>query len=227
MISDLLSQYSILMVEDDPVVGCTLRAALEMAGFRVELATTVTQAKNLMSSGRWDIFLLDVNLPDGNGFSLCEYARLTSPHVHVLILSANVDELSALKGLDLGAVDYLRKPTGPKEIIARIKKALKIEEAIQVGSVHIIKSKRKVLVNGKELELRRREFDILLALAQKFGMVLNREDLLNALEMPDEVSDRSIDSQLSRLRKKLQVAGATDLQISSIYGVGYTFKRAA
>lgn len=227
MMSDILAHYRILMVEDDPFVGKTLSQALKLAGFQVELAQTVTEAKTWMSKGPWDIFLLDVNLPDGDGFSLCEHARRTSPDVHVMILSANADEVSALKGFESGAVEYMRKPTGPKEIIARIRKALKIDEILQVGSVHICQSKRTVFVNGKEIELRRREFDILHALAQKFGTVLNREELLNQLNIEEDISDRAIDVHLSRLRKKLQDAGANDLQITSIYGVGYTFKRAA
>lgn len=216
--------YCILFIEDDPMIAASITRALGLAGQKVTHFTTVKAAQEALEEKAWDALLLDVNLPDGTGFEVCKIAQTYYPLMPILMLTANTDEDSVVKSLELGAVDYMRKPVGAKEILARVKKALGDKEMLQYGDLRLNLKRRELHVKGELIPLPRREFDILCVLAKKPEEVVSRAEILERTKSGEETMERSIDSHLSRLRKRLSSANLT---IDSVYGTGYKLKKAA
>ena len=219
--------YQLLFVEDDAAIAHALTKALKLSGINVTHVSTVREATLQIEEHKWDAFLLDVNLPDGNGFQIAETALQYSPYAAVLMLTACTDEESVLRGLSKGAADYMRKPVGPKEIIMRLKKALGDKEYLRFGSLDLQIHNRSLTVKGQLIPLGNREFDLLSILIKRAESIVTRDEILERLKTEEDVSDRVVDSHLSRLRKKLQHAGAVDVCIETIYGSGYKIKKAA
>lgn len=217
--------YQILLVEDDPLIAKTLKMSLPYKGFAVTACDTVKEGLVLSCSRPFDVILLDVNLPDGNGLELCQVIRKNDSNVVILMLTAKVDEESAVRGLEWGADDYVRKPYGVQELTARINRHLnrgkKGPVSLRFGSIKVDPNRRMVWVNETPLSLGKREFEILSLLVKRSGDAVTRNDILDALSEEADLYDRTIDSHLSHLRRKLKDAGVTDVQILPIYGVGY------
>ncbi len=220
----------ILLVEDDPVLGRGLSVNLELEGYRVHWATSLRQARELNQKQSLDLVLLDLSLPDGSGLILLKELREKGSRIPVLILTARTDEDSAVEGLQLGANDYIRKPFGDRELLQRIRTALREPVArsaqLRYADLLMLIDERKVFNGKTELELSPREFNILLVLMQNADKVLNRETLVQAVDPNADIYDRSIDSNISHLRARLRQAAVRSVQIRSVYGVGYRLEKA-
>lgn len=220
---------SILLVEDDPVLGKSVSVSLETEGYKVHWAQNLRAAGELEESETLDIVILDLNLPDGNGLSFLKRLRDAGSRLPVIILTARSDEETVVKGLQTGANDYVKKPFGKLELIARIKTALREpqmrEDQLRIGDLSVFFDRRKIFKGKKEIELNRREFDLLAYFFQRVGAVITRESLIDALGKDSEIFDRTIDSHVSHIRARLRKAGIKNLQIKSVYGVGYRLEK--
>jgi DNA-binding response OmpR family regulator len=212
----------ILLIEDDPMISRSLKLSLELQDYAVTICETFAGGLQSARSDQCDMVLLDVNLPDGDGFKLCREIRKRDQKLPVLMLTANVNEESAVQGIEAGADDYIRKPFGLQELSARIKRVLGKHTARQLrfGDLCVELDKHLAWVDDQQLVLGKREFAILAALVARAGHVLTRQEILDAVDQHLAVYDRTIDSHLSHLRKKLKGAGAIEL-IVPVYGVGY------
>jgi DNA-binding response OmpR family regulator len=220
----------LLLVEDDPILGRSLHVTLETEGYAVNWVQSLAAARESVRSQPPALFVLDVNLPDGSGFDFVSEIRKDSAEVPVILLTAKTDEESVVRGLNLGANDYVRKPFGQKELLARISSALRLPSPSAKGPIRyetlsIDLEKRLVRHGERTLDLNRREFDILLHLIRHAEAVVTRESLLNALDRDGEIFDRTIDSHISHLRARFRKAEVADIQINSIYGVGYRLEK--
>lgn len=219
----------ILLLEDDPALGKGLKMGLELEGYQVEWAPDLSTAARLESSQNIDLFILDWNLPDGTGVDFCTKIRTKNASVPILFLTARVSEESAIKAFASGANDFIRKPFGQGELFARVKSALREtalrEEQLKFGDLLILIESRKAYFDKREINLKRREFDILSYLVKRSGAVVSRDELINAIGRDGEIFDRTIDSHVSHLRARLKDARADGLQVLSVYGVGYRLEK--
>ena len=223
--------YQVLLVEDDPLIAKTLKMSLPHKGFEVLACGSYQKGLEAFQTSAFSIILLDINLPDGNGLELCKEFRKTNPDIPILMLTARVDETTAVQGFESGADDYIRKPYGVRELAARMLRLIRLSErgpgekkssgALQFGAIRIDLQKRMGWAGETRLSLGKREFDILTLLIKKSGDVVTRSDILNILGEETEIYDRTIDSHLSHLRRKIKEAGTTSIQITPVYGVGY------
>lgn len=215
----------ILLVEDDPILAKSVQLNLELETWSVVRAASLAEARTLEATGPIDGVILDLGLPDGNGLTFLKQLREKESRVPVIILTAQTDETSVVSGLELGANDYIRKPFSMRELMARIKVALKEptlrEHQVRFGPLLILKEARNASIDNVPIELNRREFDILTYLADHGGQVVTRERLLSKMDAEGEVFDRTIDSHISHIRSRLKKAGVTRIAISSVYGIGY------
>ncbi len=220
----------VLLVEDDPVIGHTLAMSLPYRGFHLKVATTIAEGRRLFGSEPFDLVLLDVQLPDGSGFDLCGWIREQNDWVPVLMVTARTDEPSAVQGLSGGADDYIRKPFGLDELTARMNRLIgrkaSRKDHLHFRSIRLDLPERRAWIGEKEIPLGKREFDILTVLVRHSGEVVTREGILDAISDNPELFDRTIDSHLSHLRRKLKDAGGNDVHISPVYGVGYRLETA-
>lgn len=214
-------EFRALLIEDDPVIAKTLAMSLPFQGFEVSVCDNGQDGLLRVRNEPCDIVLLDVNLPDGSGFEVCRSIRRFNTRLPIVMLTAQTEEQSAVTGIGCGADDYIRKPCGLQELTARMRRLLKKVPAIDVfGGLRIDADNHKAWANTQPLELRAREFALLLILVRRKGAVISRQDILDALDTNAEIYDRTLDSHFSHLRKKLKTAGASE-QIVSVYNVGY------
>jgi DNA-binding response OmpR family regulator len=200
----------ILVVEDDPGIAANLGRALQSAGYEVTRAATLGQARRFTSAGSaadFDLVLLDLGLPDGDGADLCRELRAAGSQASVIMLTARADEIDIVMGLDCGAVDYLTKPFRLAELLARVRAHLRADEersVLVVGSLKVDLGAHRAWVDDQELMLRSKEFELLTALARNPGMALTRERLMS--DVWDEHwfgSTKTLDVHISMLRRKL------------------------
>lgn len=215
----------ILIVEDDPQITKILKLNLRLTGIDTENAGTFQEAWTKISSDHFDLILMDIGLPDGSGLDLCQRVRESGNEVPIVFLSARTDEASVVKGIKNGADDYLRKPFGLEELKVRINKFIKKMvpnvHSIKFGELTIDPAKRVVTLMGEMVSLGRKELDILTLLARRSGDIVTRENILNALYDNADLYDRTVDSHMSHLRRKLREVAGQSLQITSVYGLGY------
>ena len=218
-------------MEDEESITTPLAEALEREGFSARVARTVAEAVELGGRLRPDLVLLDLMLPDGSGLDVCRQLRATSS-VPIIILSARGEEADRVVGLELGADDYVVKPFSAREVIARIRAVLRRSAApaaapdgpIEIGSVRLDPARRTVAFAGEDVELARKEFDLLALLMQEAGAVVQRERLI------DEVWDvnwfgstKTLDVHVSGLRRKLGDSSSSPRFIHTVRGVGFRF----
>jgi DNA-binding response OmpR family regulator len=215
----------ILFVEDDAQIAKSLALNLKFAGYEVDWAATLAEAREHVATHRYDLLLLDVGLPDGTGFDFCKELREAHNDVPILFLSARSDEQSVVLGMRLGADDYIRKPFGSEELKVRIEKALlraqPRRKVLEIGSLRLDIESRSLTYKGQTVLIARREFDILAFLLKRPGDVTTRESILSSLGDDGELFDRTIDSHMSHLRRKLRECGCQEIKIVAVYGVGY------
>jgi DNA-binding response OmpR family regulator len=224
---------TILVVEDDATLLQTLVYNLTREGYRVLAAEDGEEALVRIrdEAAALDLVMLDLMLPGLDGFQVLRHLRRQS-NVPVLILSARGEEQDKVDGLELGADDYIVKPFSLRELLARVRAALRRHALpaatspalIARGSLRIDRERRRAFVDDQELSLRRKEFDLLLTLAREPGRVFSRQALLDAV-WGDEVivGERTVDVHISWLRGKLADAGLSHDAIVTVHGVGYRF----
>lgn len=219
--------YQVLLVEDDPLIARTLSMSLRHEGFRLTVAVSAREAEQALAAGEFDMVMFDVGLPDGNGIALCRQLRARDEGIPILMLSARTDEATAVAGIEGGADDYIRKPYGLQELTARMNRLVarrRKRESIAFGAIGIDLQKRAASAGEAPLQLGRKEFDILLQLVRAQGDIVTREQMLDTFEDGGALYDRTIDSHLSHLRRKLRDAGAA-VRIVAVYGVGYRMEQ--
>ena len=219
----------VLLVEDDPVLGRGLSINLELAGYKVHWAKSLTEGFEINQNKVLNLIILDLNLPDGSGISFLKVIRESNLRVPVIILTAKTDEDSVVEGLQAGANDYVRKPFGHKELLARIQTTLREPETrtsqIRYGELLLLTDQRKIMAGETEVDLHRREYDILAYFIQHSETVVSRQALLSFLDKDGEIFDRTIDSHVSHVRARLRQANIKGIQISSVYGIGYRLEK--
>jgi two-component system response regulator RegX3 len=217
----------VLVVEDEPSYQEALNVGLTVEGFVVVGASNLAQARRLMSSTRPDLVLLDVMLPDGSGIDYCREIY-DSSRVPVIMVSARSSEVDIVLGLEIGAADYVTKPYRLRELVARMRAVLRRpitiddEETITFGDVRIDVVRRTVTKRGQEVELSRKEFDLLALFASRLGQVVTREVCLDTLWWGLELTDtRTLDTHVKRLRQKIESDPANPRHLLTIRGVGF------
>lgn len=218
----------ILVADDEQNIIKLLRLYLRNEGYEVVAAADGRQALERFAAEAPDLVLLDLMMPELGGFEVCKEIRKTSD-VPVIMLTARSDDVDKIVGLEMGADDYITKPFNPREVVARVKAALRrrdwdrMEEpertAVTIGNLTLDPSSRDVMVGGDKVRLRQREFDLLEAFLRHPNVVLDRERLLSMVWGEDYFGDpRTIDVHVAWLRDKLKAA---EPSIETVWGVGY------
>ena len=217
----------ILIVEDDAKIADMLANYLHMHGFATELCGDGQDAVTRIRQQAPALVVLDLMLPGLDGLAVCTAVRRVST-VPIIMVTARVDEIDRLLGLDTGADDYVCKPFSPREVVARIKALLRRSEGALAKPVVAVfavdEARQQINWRGQPLPLTPVEFRLMRQLMSRPGQVFARARLLDTLhEDQRDVSDRAIDSHIKNLRRKLEQAGTGEAGISSVYGVGYRF----
>lgn len=217
----------ILVVEDEEVIAAGLAYSLEQEGYEAAIAHTVKEAYSCMEQDSFDLYLLDLTLPDGSGYDICKQVK-SRFDVPVIFLTAFDDEINVVMGLELGADDYIYKPFRLKELLARVKTVLRRyhrEDAsgmIVFKDLKVLTKEAKVFLGQEEILLTAMEYRLLLVLLQNKGIVLSRNNLLENLWDVDGdfVNDNTLTVYIKRLRAKLNDTDET--YIRTVRGRGYT-----
>lgn len=218
----------ILVVDDEPKVARLARDYLEKNGFRVLTAADGQSALTTARREKPDLVILDLMLPHMDGREVCRILRRESD-VPVIMLTALSEEIDQVTGLEIGADDYITKPFSPRALVARVRALLrrtrgdvKAPATIRAGGLEIDPEKYSVTLNGSPLKLTPNEFKLLQILASRPGQTLTREQLLDDLHGAAFSMDRSVDSHIKNLRKKLEAVSGKSM-IETVYGIGYRF----
>jgi DNA-binding response OmpR family regulator len=223
----------ILIVEDDESISLGLRMNLEAEGYEVEVAADGEEGLERAASGAVDLVILDVMLPKVNGFEVVRRLRAKQATVPVVMLSARGAEMDKVMGLELGAEDYITKPFGLAELLARVKAVLRrdglsrkhVEAVVKAGELVIDSGTRQVVRACAPVELTATEFDVLWCLVEAQGRVLAREEILTQVWGAGHHGTlRTIDNFLLQLRSKLEQDPAEPEHLLTVRGVGYRFK---
>lgn len=218
----------ILIVEDEASLRELMSLALKKEGYVAETASDYASAIEKLSVYSYDCVLLDIMLPGGSGFDILEYIRRLNRKVNVIIISAKDSIDDKVKGLELGADDYLAKPFHLAELVARIRSVARRsrndgEFAYRIGNVELEPDSNRLKVDGKDVPLLKKEFDILAYMMQRPGHVVDKAVLAEAVwgDHIDQADNfQFVYAQMKNLRRKLEDAGA-DIGIKSVYGFGY------
>jgi two-component system alkaline phosphatase synthesis response regulator PhoP len=218
----------VLLVDDEPSIIQLARMYLEQAGFRVEAVGNGKAALEAVRTYDPALVVLDVMLPEMDGFEVCRRLRAEDSPVLVIMLTARDEDIDKIVGLELGADDYLTKPFNPRELVARVRAMLRRlnrpvqepdYEVVTLGDLVIDAGRREVRVGDQVVELRTQEFDLLLTFAEHKSLVLTREQLLNLAWGYDYFGQtRTVDVHVAHLRKKIS---PSTVKIETVTGVGY------
>lgn len=225
-----MSDIEVIVVEDEPKIAQLLADYLKRESYQVTILEEGSQAVETIQMRKPDFLILDLMLPGKDGLTICKEVRQFS-NLPIMMITAKVDEIDRLLGLELGADDYICKPFSPREVVARVKTILRRvqhapieakENEIAYRNIVLYLDRYQCLVEGNNIELTPVEFRMLKALMAKPGRVLSRDALMEASYKDDRiVSDRTIDSHVKNLRRKLsQTMNGVEV-IHSIYGIGY------
>jgi len=217
---------SILVVEDESSIASFVALYLKNAGYSVRTAANGGEALSAVAAEQPDLIVLDLMLPDIDGIEICRRIRQKSD-LPILMLTARDEDIDKIIGLEVGADDYMTKPFNPRELVARVKSILRRAaperkeretETIQHGDVHVDAGRREVKVDGREIQLAPKEFDLLWELLDHRGLVLTRDQLLERVWGYTFAGDtRTVDVHVRQLRRKLGDASP----IVTVWGVGY------
>lgn len=222
----------ILIVEDDAIIASGLEYAIMQEGFEVIVKSNVKDAKECLSDPTISLLLLDLSLPDGTGYEICEAAKKLRD-VAVIFLTAVDDEGNVVKGLDMGADDYITKPFRIRELISRMKSVLRRyekresqESVVTIKNLKIHLKEAKVYKNQEEVLLTAMEYRLLLTMVQNQGQVLSRNQLLEGIwDVSGEfVNDNTLTVYMKRLREKLEDNPADPQLIRTVRGLGYVLQ---
>ena len=216
----------ILLVEDDGQIAAYLGELLRAEGFDTQIAGSKKEASECLLAQAFDLVLLDVSLPDGNGFSICAEIK-REYEIPVIFLTASGDEYSVVAGLDMGADDYIAKPFRPRELISRIRSVLrrckKEQRILSCGDLKVNVSSATVTKGEKELFLSALEYRLLLILLQNKGQILTRNQLLEEIwdASGEYVNDNTLSVYMKRLREKIEKNPQSPRLLHTIRGIGY------
>ena len=224
----------ILIVEDDAAIAAIERDYLEVDHFAVEIASDGIQGLNRGLSGEFDLILLDLMLPGMDGFSVCRKLR-EKINIPILMVTAKQEDIDKIRGLGLGADDYIEKPFSPSVLVARVKANLaqyerlsgrgKAPSEITLGNIRLNTGTHRVFVEDREVELKNKEYELLLFLMLNVDMVFDRETLYEKVWGMDAMGDNAtVAVHINRLREKLEKDPATPRYIETVWGAGYRFR---
>lgn len=225
----------ILIIEDDEAIAAIERDYLVLGGFEVEIAGTGGDGIAMGRSGRFDLILLDLMLPGIDGFSVCRTLRETLD-IPILMVTARQEDIDKIKGLGMGADDYITKPFSPNVLVARIKANLaqydrlknteKQEKAqVQMGNILLQQDSRRVFVDGTEVELKNKEYELPLFLMSNADIVFSRETLYERIWGYEAMGDNAtVAVHINRLREKIEKNPSQPRYIQTVWGAGYRFR---
>ena len=225
----------ILIVEDEEAIADLEKDYLELSGFEVEIASDGTSGLKKALEEEFHLVILDLMLPGVDGFEICRQIREVK-NIPIIMVSAKKDDIDKIRGLGLGADDYMTKPYSPSELVARVKAHLnryerlvssnvKENSIIEIRGIKIDKTARRVWVNGEEKNFTSREFDLLAFLAENPNHVFTKEELFRRIWDMDSVGDiATVTVHIKKIREKIEVNSAKPQYIETIWGVGYRFK---
>ena len=223
----------VLIVDDDTRLSAMLSEYLAAAGFQAESRPTGRDGLAALERAGWDAVVLDLMLPDIEGFEVCRRIRAHSD-IPILMLTARGEETDRVVGLELGADDYLAKPFSPRELLARLRAVLRRRGGrlaggpppLHFGRLEVDRGAREVRLDGREVALTSYQFDLLAALAEHAGRVLSRERLMDLVKGAElEAFDRSIDVHISRIRAAIEDDPKHPRRVITVRGAGYVFAR--
>ena len=225
----------ILIVEDEVAIADLEKDYLELSGFEVEIENDGTKGLERALHEEFDLFILDLMLPGVDGFEICKKIRETK-NTPILMVSAKKDDIDKIRGLGLGADDYMTKPFSPSELVARVKahmaryerlvgSGVQENEIIEIRGIKIDKTARRVWVNGEEKAFTSKEFDLLTFLAQNPNHVFTKEELFSRIWDMESIGDiATVTVHIKKIREKIEFNTAKPQYIETIWGVGYRFK---
>ena len=225
----------ILIVEDEQSIAELEKDYLELSDFEVVIANNGTDGLGLAMSEDFDLYILDIMLPGMDGFEICERIREIS-NAPILMVSARKEDIDKIRGLGVGADDYMTKPFSPSELVARVKahlaryerlvsSAKEENDVIEIRGIKIDKTARRVFVNGEEKIFTTKEFDLLTFLAQNPNHVFTKDELFKEIWDMDSIGDiATVTVHIKKIREKIEFDTSKPQYIETIWGVGYRFK---
>ncbi len=228
-----MSQQRILVVDDDKAIVRVLKTYLEQAGFEVMTANDGQTAQHILTRERPNLIVLDLMLPDKDGLDITRYVRgePALARTYILMLTARVDDTDKVVGLELGADDYVTKPFNPREVVARVRAALRRlyldqatqdEQVLRYDALALDVARRRVTLADRLVELTPTEFNLLLELMRRPGRPFTRAELVQKrLGYDYDTLERTLDTHIRNLRKKLEADPANPRYIQTVYGIGY------
>ena len=225
-----MSKEKILIVEDDKNISKLVKYNLEKAGFECTVTITGEKALEVLDKEAIDLIILDIMLPEMDGFETCKQIKQDKKlsHIPIIMLTAKGEEVDRLVGFELGADDYVVKPFSPRELVLRVKAILKrgklkeiTKDILSIDKLTVDILRHKVTADKKEIVLTQMEFKLLLTLMQRRGRVQSREALLEYVwDIAADITTRTVDTHIKRLRQKLGKIGRL---IETVRGIGYRF----
>lgn len=225
----------ILIIEDEEAIAELEKDYLELSGFTVEIENRGDIGLKRALEGDFDLFILDLMLPGMDGFEICREIR-KAKNTPVILVSAKKDDIDKIRGLGLGADDYITKPFSPSEMVARVKAHLARYERligsnmpendiIEIRGIKIDKTARRVWVNGEEKQFTTKEFDLLTFLAQNPNRVFTKDELFSKIWDMESIGDiATVTVHIKKIREKIEFNTSKPQYIETIWGVGYRFK---
>ncbi|WP_296119027.1 response regulator transcription factor [uncultured Eubacterium sp.] len=225
----------ILIVEDEEAIADLEKDYLELSGFDVEIENDGTSGLERALNQEFDMFILDLMLPGTDGFEICKKIR-EKKNTPILMVSAKKDDIDKIRGLGLGADDYITKPFSPSELVARVKAHLaryerligstaQKNDIIEIRGIRIDKTARRVWVNDEEKQFTTKEFDLLTFLAENPNHVFTKDELFSKIWDMESIGDiATVTVHIKKIREKIEFNTAKPQYIETIWGVGYRFK---
>lgn len=225
----------ILIIEDEQAIAELEKDYLELSGFDVTIENSGDTGLEKALSGDFDLIILDLMLPKVDGFEICKKVR-QEKNIPMIMVSAKKDDIDKIRGLGLGADDYMTKPFSPSELVARVKAHLaryerllgtgiKENEVIEIRGIKIDKTARRVYINGEEKAFTTKEFDLLTFLAQNPNHVFTKEQLFQEIWDMESIGDiATVTVHIKKIREKIETNTSKPQYIETIWGVGYRFK---
>ena len=225
----------ILIIEDEESIAELEKDYLEISGFEVQIENSGSMGLKIALEENFDLIILDVMLPEIDGFEICRQVR-DNKNTPILMVSAKKDDIDKIRGLGLGADDYMTKPFSPSEMVARVKahlaryerligSSVQSNEIIEIRGLRIDKTARRVYLNGEEKTFTTKEFDLLAFLAQNPNRVFSKEELFNKIWDMESVGEiATVTVHIKKIREKIEYSTAKPQYIETIWGVGYRFK---